>query len=336
MGISMLTDSFGRGLDYLRVSVTDRCNLRCFYCMPQEGVEWKPHDDILSFEEIIRVVNIMAGLGVKKIRVTGGEPLLRRGTSSFLKNLKTISGIENVTLTTNGLLLGAYLDGVESLGKNSLPDGINISLDAIDNKLYRQITHCDDAKPEEVFPLIDLLLEKNILVKINCVIMVSVNESEILPLAELSKNKNIIVRFIELMPFGSASDLKPVSGQEAAAHIEKVFGVLTPFDGISGSGPAVYYSLSGFTGKIGFINAVTHGFCETCNRLRLTSEGFLRLCLFNDLGVDLRKLLRSGVNDKELADIVSRIVEKKPRVHTLSGVYGDAQEHLDRMSWIGG
>jgi len=286
--------------------------------MPQEGVEWKPHDDILTFEEIIRVVNIMAWLGIKKIRVTGGEPLLRRGTPSFLKNLKTVPGIENVTLTTNGLLLGAYLDETASLEKNSLPDGINISIDAIDNKLYKKITRNDDAKPEDVFPLIDHLLKKNILVKINCVIMDSVNEAEILPLAELAKDKNIIVRFIELMPLGSASAFRPVPGKEVMAVIEKKYGTLTAVTGIAGNGPASYYSVPGFSGKIGFINPVSGCFCDTCNRLRLTSTGFLKLCLSSNQGLDLRALLRSGVSDNGISMAVTEAVNQKPQAYSFA------------------
>ena len=331
----MLIDSFGRTLDYMRVSITDRCNLRCFYCMPPEGVEWKPHKDMLTFEEILRIVRIMADLGVRKIRVTGGEPLLRRGTPSFFENLKTIPGIERVTLTTNGLLLGAYLDEACSEGLE-LPDGVNISLDALDRERYRSITRCEDADPEIILPLIDRLLNMSIQVKINCVPVHSVNEEEIIGLAMLARDRNISVRFIELMALGSAADFQPVSGSEAAAMIEKAYGALIPFSGAVGSGPAVYYSLPGFAGKIGFINAVTHGFCETCNRLRLTSEGFLKLCLSNDIGLDLKEPIRSGISDKELIKAIIEAVAKKPGFHTLSKIYDTPKKHPNSMFKIGG
>jgi len=330
----MLVDSFGRILDYLRVSITDRCNLRCVYCMPPEGVEWKAHENILSFEEIFRIVKIMAGLGVRKVRVTGGEPLLRRGTPSFLKELKKIPQIENLTLTTNGLLLGAYLDEAEAV--DALPNGINISIDALDSERCKNITR-RDVEPENILPLIDRLLAKQINVKINCVPLRSVNEDEIVPLAALARNRNIAVRFIELMPLGSASALQPVLTDETMARIEKVFGALQPFsDMLSnkvelGNGPAVYYNLPGFAGKIGFISPLSRGFCEKCNRLRLTPEGFLKLCLSGDIGLDLRELLRRGADDREIADAIVKIVKKKPRFHNFSN-----KQHTDGMSKIGG
>ena len=335
----MLIDSFGRMLDYLRVSVTDRCNLRCVYCMPSQGVEWKPHDSMLTFEEILRLCRIMAGLGICKIKITGGEPLVRKGATSFLQMLKTVSGIEKVTLTTNGLLLDKYLDEAEALGEGSLPNGVNISLDALNPEQFNRITRMTNASPREILPNIDRLLEKQVKVKVNCVPIRGFNEEEILPLALLAKDKNIAVRFIELMPLGAAAEFKPLPGCEVASLVEKTFGTLTPFFGIESNGPAVYYSLPGFVGKIGFINPVSHGFCETCNRLRLTSEGLLRLCLSADLSFDLRTLLRSGISDTDLAKIITETVAKKPRFHTFSGVYGTVEHKepgTDGMFGIGG
>ena len=336
----MLIDSFGRTLDYLRVSVTDRCNLRCVYCMPEEGVEWKAHGAMLSFEEILRLCRIMADLGIRKIKVTGGEPLVRRGVASFIKDLKSLPGIQKVTLTTNGFLLGNYLDEAEALS-SALPDSVNISLDALDPERFRRITRFDGAVPNDLLQHIDRLISNNIPVKINCVPVRGFNEEEIRPLAALARDKKIIVRFIELMPLGSAADLKPVPGAETADIIQKAYGVLIPFNGIEGYGPAVYYSLPGFTGKIGFINPVTHGFCESCNRLRLTSEGLLKPCLSYDNGLELRKLLRSGASDVELVNEITGAAFKKPRVHTLSSVYGASQEecrrqHSGGMFGIGG
>ena len=185
----------------------------------------------------------------------------------------------------------------------------------------------------------DRLINKRIRVKINCVPVRGLNEEEILPLTALAREKDIAVRFIELMPLGSAANLKPVSGGETAALIEKAFGILTPFSGVEGSGPAVYYSLPGFAGKIGFINPVSHGFCETCNRLRLTSEGFLKPCLSSSLDLNLRDLLRSGASDRELGNAIAEITAKKPRFHTFSPVYGATEYeggHPDGMSGIGG
>ena len=337
----MIRDSFGRTLDYLRVSVTDRCNFRCVYCMPPEGVQWKPHEAMLSFEEILRLCRIMAELGIRKIKITGGEPLVRRGTAGFLKNLKALLGIEKVTLTTNGTLLGAFLDEAETLG--ILPDGVNISMDALDKKRFSNLTRMENIEPGEILRHMDRLLDKGIPVKINCVPVLGYNEEDILPIAALAKQKNIAVRFIELMPLGSAAVLKSIPGSEIAEVLEKAYGRLTPFPGVQGceaslgNGPALYYSLQGFAGKIGFINAVSHGFCESCNRMRLTSEGYLKLCLSSDLGVDLKTPLRSGAPDAELARAITEAAAKKPAFHTLSKVYGAAPAgHPDGMSGIGG
>jgi cyclic pyranopterin phosphate synthase len=306
--------------------------------MPAGGVEWKPHESVLSFEEILRVCRIMAGLGIRKIKVTGGEPLVRRGVASFVKNLKAAQGIENVTMTTNGILLGAYLDEAEKT-PGSLPDGVNISLDALNPGQYGRITRRPVHGPETVLPALDRLLEKQIPVKINCVPVRGFNEGEIIPLAALAREKNIAVRFIELMPLGFASSFEAVPGGEIAATLEAHYGALTPVSGVFGNGPAVYYSLPGFAGKIGFINHVTHGFCETCNRLRLTSGGFLKPCLSGDTGVDLRELLRRGAGDGELARAVIEAAARKPRCHTLSGIYGappGETPHPGGMSAIGG
>jgi len=335
----MLTDQFGRTLDYLRVSVTDRCNLRCVYCMPSKGVPWKAHDSILRFEEILRICEIIAGLGIRKIKVTGGEPLVRRGTASFIKSLNKVPGIERVTLTTNGLLLGRYLDEAEALGEGALPDGVNISINALESARYSRVTGESNARPREILSNIDKMIGKRIRVKINCVPVRGFNEEEILPLTLLARDKDIDVRFIELMPLGPGSDLKPVPGDETAAVIEKAFGALTPFSGSEGSGPAVYYSLPGFAGKIGFINPVSHGFCETCNRLRLTSEGFLKPCLSSPIGTDLKTLLRSGASNTGLSAAITEAALQKPRFHTLSGVYAGAGSEIAKtegMYRIGG
>ena len=337
----MLLDSFGRKLDYLRISVTDRCNQRCVYCMPPEGVKWKPHDSLLRFEEILRLCRVMAELGISRIRVTGGEPLVRRGVAAFLKGLKLIHGVKKVSLTTNGFFLGAYLDEAEALSPASFPDCINISLDALDVERFKRITRTENFNPMDVLPIIDRLLEKQILVKLNCVPVRGLNEEELLPLAALARDRNISVRFIELMPLGSAGGFKPISGSETAAQIERAFGLLTPFPGVEGSGPAEYFSLPGFAGKIGFINPLSRGFCGSCNRLRLSSDGKLKPCLSDVKFLDLKTMLRSGASDEALAEAVKEAVSKKPRHHNLSPIYGAPEGesgnfHKDGMFGIGG
>ena len=340
----MLVDPSGRTLDYLRVSVTDRCNLRCVYCMPAEGVTWKPHDSVLRFEEILRICRVMAELGIKRIKVTGGEPLVRRGIASFIKELKLIPGIQKVTFTTNGFLLGAYLDEAEAGAASSLPDAVNISLDALNPALLKRITRTENVSVQDVLLCIDRLLEKKIPVKINCVPIGGFNEEEIIPLAALAREKNIAVRFIELMPLGIASAFRMISGRETAALLEKAFGKLTAVYGGESAGPALYYSLSGFTGKIGFISPVTCGFCDSCNRLRLTSEGRLKPCLFGELAFDLKAILRGKeqkAGDACLATAVLEAVSKKPAFNSLSHVYGKTPAEIksrrfDGMFGIGG
>jgi cyclic pyranopterin phosphate synthase len=284
---------------------------------------------MLTFEEILRLCGIMAEMGIRKIKVTGGEPLIHRGMASFLKNLKALPGIESVTLTTNGFLLGQYLGEAEALAPGSLPDGVNISLDALDQERFKRITRKDGVSPIEIFPFVDRLLKKQIPVKINCVPVRGFNEEEITPIAGLAKDRNIAVRFIELMPLSSAAGLKPITGKETAAFLEEAYGSLTPFFGVLGSGPAVYYSLPGFTGKIGFINPLSDGFCESCNRLRLTPEGLLKPCLSAGLNLDLRALLRSGAADSEIIRAITGIIAKKPHFHTFSGIYGASPAEIE-------
>jgi cyclic pyranopterin phosphate synthase len=305
-------DSFGRTLDYLRVSVTDRCNLRCVYCMPPEGVEWKPHGAMLRFEEILRLCGIFADLGVRRIKVTGGEPLVRRGVMPFIRNLKALPGIEQVTLTTNGLLLNGCLE--EAGGFPA--DAVNVSLDTLDRERFKKITLREG--PGEVLGVIDALLAGNIPVKINCVPILGLNEDDILPLAALAKERNLAVRFIELMPVAAAGTFRALPPREIFATLEAVLGPLRPFSGSLGNGPARYYTAAGFAGKIGFISPLSHGFCGACNRLRLSSQGLLKPCLASEEGRDLRGLLRGGASDEALKAAIAEEAARKPRSHGLS------------------
>jgi cyclic pyranopterin phosphate synthase len=307
-----VVDAFGRTLDYLRVSVTDRCNLRCVYCMPPEGVERMPHSAVLRFEEIRRLCGIFANLGVKKIKVTGGEPLVRRGVVSFIRNLKVIPGIEQVTLTTNGLLLKDCLEEADGFPV----DAVNISLDTLDRERFKKITLRKG--PGEVLWAMDTLLARNIPVKINCVSIPGLNEADVLPLAALAKERDLAVRFIELMPIAAAGAFRALPAPELFGILEKAFGPLRPFPGSLGNGPARYYMAAGFAGKIGFISPLSHGFCDTCNRLRLSSQGFLKPCLASEKGRDLRSLLRDGASDEELKQAIREEVFRKPRVHGFS------------------
>jgi len=304
-----VVDGIGRNIDYLRVSVTDRCNLRCLYCMPNEGVGWIPHEDVLRFEEVLRICRVLAGLGIKSVRVTGGEPLLRRGLADFISELKTVNGINRVSLTTNGVLLGEQL---EALGKAGL-DAVNISIDTLDRDKFSRLTRTEIAS--NIVSVIDHALEMGLDVKINTVMIRDFNEDEITAIAGLAKSRNIAARFIELMPLGEAASFKPFYAHEAAAMIEGACGSLLPVTAKLGNGPAEYYAIAGFAGHIGFISPMSRRFCETCSKLRLTASGFLKLCLSGDMGIDLRGLVRGGASDEEITAIIREQLALKPAGH---------------------
>jgi cyclic pyranopterin phosphate synthase len=317
-----MDDLFGRTIDYLRVSITDRCNLRCIYCMPPGGVNWTPHENILSFEELLRICGIMAGMGIRRVKVTGGEPLARRGAADFISSLKKIKGIQTVTLTSNGVLLEGELDKFADAGL----DGVNISLDTLDGETFRRVTGRDG--PDKTLRAIERACAAGLRVKVNCVPLRGINEDDLTGLAALAKTGVEAVRFIELMPLGNnAGSFEFVPGKKVMELLEKEYGEFTPYPGTPGGGPALYYSLRGFRGKIGFINAVSDGFCETCNRVRLTSRGLLKPCLSGDISLDLRGLIRggsgnpSGCSDREVENAVRALIAQKPRAHTFSARY---------------
>jgi cyclic pyranopterin phosphate synthase len=323
-----MQDGYGRIINYLRVSVTDKCNLRCVYCMPPEGVERTPHDQILSFEETLRICAAAAGLGINKIKITGGEPLVRRGLASFIHSLKHQRNIKTVTLTTNGLTLSDFLKELLDAGL----DAVNISLDTLNNTCFRRITRSNDL--QKVIHSIEDACKTQLTIKINCVPMRGVNENDIVPLAELARQTEIIVRFIELMPIGLGSDFSPIPQDEIFEQLQSAFGVLTPSDEQFGNGPAAYYSAAGFIGKIGFISALSHNFCGMCNRLRLTGTGLLKPCLSSDAGIDLKAIIRDGGGDAEIADAIRAAVMAKPARHNFRS---DNNQHKKKnMFRIGG
>ena len=334
-----MRDQFGRNIDYMRVSVTDRCNLRCIYCMPEEGVPCVSHSDILTFDEMRRICGIGAELGISRIKLTGGEPLVRRGLPGLLGMLKKIPGIEQVTLTTNGILLK---DNINELVSNGL-DAVNISIDTLDPEYYHKITRRGGI--EEVLSGLDAALSYPALkVKVNCVPLKGMPEETYVQLASLAKDRDVDVRFIEMMPIGLGKEYCGVSGQEIYNILKERFGEAERCNGKFGNGPAVYVQFSGFQGKIGFIDAVTHKFCSTCNRVRLTSEGRLKLCLQYETGIDMRKLLRSGADDEVIRQEMRRVIYEKPACHhfadgrpdTPASLSGDEKLETRDMSQIGG
>lgn len=305
-----MKDGRSRGIEYLRVSVTDRCNFRCTYCMPEEGICCTEHDEILRFEEILKVIRSMAKLGVKKIKLTGGEPLVRKNLVELVKGIHEIDGIEEITLTTNGLLLGESLEKLIEAGITS----INVSLDTLDKERFRKITRVDGL--EKVLEVIHQVAQSKLKsVKVNALIAKNLNEDDIIRLVSLAKDECVHVRFIEMMPIGLGKDLVPMKKQEIMAKIEETFGKLSPYEGRLGNGPSVYYTLENFKGKIGFISAVSDCFCESCNRVRLTADGFLKLCLHSRAGIDLKTPLRNGIEEKELTKKMSDAIMKKPERH---------------------
>ena len=325
-----MIDRCQRDIDYIRISVTDRCNLRCVYCMPEEGVQWVPHNAVLSYEEILRLCRVFAGLGLSKIKLTGGEPLVRRGLDRFIADAKAIPGIQCVTLTTNGVLLAEQLPGLVSAGL----DGVNISLDTLNREQFRAITRRDEL--DRVLAGLNAALEcPGLNVKINCLPM-GRNDDQLVPLVELARERPLSVRFIEVMPIGLGKELTYRSEDEVRAMLEARFGPMEPFHGRLGNGPCHYFSLPGFAGKVGFISALSHQFCSECNRVRLTSEGFLKTCLQYELGVDLKALMQDGRDDAFLAEAVRQAIYNKPLQHHFADTSGQQALEHHGMSQIGG
>ncbi|SEJ30621.1 cyclic pyranopterin phosphate synthase [Propionispira arboris] len=305
-----MLDQFGRTIEYMRISVTERCNLRCTYCMPAEGIKQMRCKDLLSYEEIIRLAKIFAELGIKKIKLTGGEPLVRLNICQLIAELKAIPQIEQVTITTNGVLLPQMAKDLIAAGL----DGVNISLDSVNRESFHQLTLCDQLP--NVLQGIDTLLALNFKsIKLNCVPIAGINEDQLMDIAGFAQKYPISVRFIELMPIGMAHDFTAIETTKVLSMLQERYGVLTPYTSQLGNGPATYYSLPNFKGKIGFIEAMHHKFCTNCNRVRLTSNGFLKLCLQYDKGIDLKDLLRSQKADNVIREVIEETIYQKPKEH---------------------
>ncbi len=322
-----MIDSFGRNIDYLRISVTDRCSLRCTYCMPEEGVQWLPHTEILRYEELLRLCRIFVSLGITKFKLTGGEPLVRKGLADFIRSLRMIDGVQSVTLTTNGVDLKNQLPALLDAGV----DGINLSLDTLDPARFAERTR-RDCLPQVLEGLDAALAAPGLNLKINCVSMAGA-EDDWIALAALAKDRPLTVRFIELMPIGMGQGSAPCTEAEVSAALERVYGPLTPYDTPLGNGPAHYCSLPGFAGKIGFISAVSHQFCDRCNRVRLTASGYLKTCLQYDVGAALAPLLKES--DDVIRAAIEDAVSRKPVSHQFTN---PSPEHREGriMSQIGG
>ncbi len=309
-----LSDSFHRPINYLRISVTDRCNLRCVYCMPAEGISLMSHKDILTYEEIHTVARAAVGLGINKIRLTGGEPLVRSGLPELIKMLAQIEGIDDISLTTNGTLLSRYAGELKDAGLRR----VNVSLDTLKPDRFKQITRLGD-NLGEVLEGIEVAKAVGLNpVKLNMVVMAGINDDELLDFASKTVAEGWHVRFIELMPV-AGNDTTPqfVSANEMMKRLEPL-GELTPCLPSTGNGPAKYFRLPQAKGDIGFITPISEHFCFQCNRMRLTADGRLRPCLLSDYEVDLKQPLRSGISLSGLEELFKQAVANKPQRHNLA------------------
>jgi cyclic pyranopterin phosphate synthase len=330
-----MLDGHNREINYLRVSITDRCNLRCNYCMPREGMSQIGHDDILRYEEILRIVRVAVGMGISKVRITGGEPLVRRGVVDFISSLASLEGLSDISLTTNGTLLEDFAAKLFAAGMKR----INISLDSLNPEKYAHITRGGDLST-----VLAGIAEVHKLgfapIKINTVAIKGFNEDEILDFAKLSFLKPYQIRFIEFMTIGHAA-LDPSNQYlsnvvireiiDRRYHLEPVNGKRNAMDG-----PAQIYRIAEGAGEIGFISPLSHKFCHACNRLRLTADGRLRICLLSDEEVDLKGPLRSGCSDADLTDLIKAAISQKPLQHDISCDEGHRKKCMTDMSYIGG
>ncbi len=305
-------DSFERPISYLRISVTDRCNFRCLYCRPAEGIGLRRSHEILRFEEIERVARAAASLGINKVRLTGGEPLVRKGVVDLVEMLASIPGLDDISMTTNGALLAKYAEDLAQAGLKR----VNVSLDSLKEERFREITR--GGRLNDTLAGIDAARRAGLSpIKVNMLVVRGLNDDETLDFARLSKD-GWHVRYIELMPLGPSVEWRGVSVGEIRGEIETHLGSLEPAKVDLGGGPARYYRLPGVQGTIGFIAPLSECFCEGCNRLRLTADGRLRPCLLSDEEIDIRTPLRRGATLAELREIISQGAHMKPQGHRLA------------------
>ncbi len=324
-----LSDSFQRPINYLRISVTDRCNLRCIYCMPSEGVNLMSHNDILSYEEIYAVVRAAAEMGITKVRLTGGEPLVRAGLPGLVQMIASTDTIDDISLTTNGTLLAQYAAELKEAGLQR----VNVSLDTLKPDRFKHVTRCGNL--EDTLKGIEVAIAVGLNpVKINVVVMSGVNDDELPDFAAKTISEGWHVRFIELMPLNGDDPVvsRLVSVSEMKHRLDPI-GKMEPCRVSVGNGPAKYFRFPNATGTIGFITPVTEHFCYQCNRLRLTADGKLRPCLLSEEEIDLRETLRRGASSVELKDLIEEAIARKPMCHQLA----EGSKHKGRpFSQVGG
>jgi molybdenum cofactor biosynthesis protein A len=306
--LPQLYDNHNRPLNYLRLSVTDRCNLRCFYCMPEEGIRYLPKKELLSFEEIERLVTLMAGMGISKVRVTGGEPFVRTDLMKLIRKITSVPGITNVHLTTNGVLTAPYIKELKELGIAS----VNLSLDTLDQERFKKITFRDEF--DAVMKTFRQLLELEVPVKVNAVVMEGKNIDDIYPLIELTKSQPASVRFIEEMPFNGEGSHYPVlnwTHTKILRYIKEAYPSLQKSTDPENS-TSSNYKVPGYRGDIGIIAAFSRTFCGTCNRIRVTAQGMLKTCLYDDGVLNIRDLMRAGCTDEQIRQSLLQAFAHRP------------------------
>lgn len=321
-----MKDFYGREIDYMRISITDRCNLRCIYCMP-DGARWIPMRNILTYEEILRVCREAVSLGIRKFKITGGEPLVRKNCVYLIHQLSHMQGVRQVTMTTNGILLKDKIEQLEQAGLA----GINISIDTLDPEKYRKITGYSGLA--SVLESIRGAADTAMKVKLNCVLQKGVNEEEWYDLTQMAKHQNIDVRFIEMMPIGAGRGREGISNEWILNEMKNIYPDMVRDERIHGNGPAVYYKIPCFLGSVGFISAIHGKFCHHCNRIRMSADGGLKPCLCYGKSLSVKQAVRAG-DSKRIRDILYKAVALKPEQHCFE--QEDQVTEVKKMVQIGG
>ena len=328
---SNMVDGFGRRIEYLRISVTDKCNLRCVYCMPEEGLPWLRRSDLLSYEEITEIVRAMAAMGLRRVRITGGEPLLRRDLATLIRELRALPEIDDIALSTNAVLLAEHAEELRDAGVNRL----NVSLDSLRPERIDAIAR-RPGSAERIFAGLEAAERVGFSpIKINCVVMRGRNDDELVEFAEITRSRPWHVRFIELMPTGANLDLSQDETVPAEEILRRIgaLGELAPVQGPRGNGPARYFAFPGAAGTIGVITPMSHNYCDRCNRMRLTADGQLRPCLFGALQTNLRDPLRRG---DPIEPLIRSTLHVKPERHFLVAGSDKGSGGLVALSEVGG
>ena len=325
-----LTDKYGRQLDYLRLSVTDRCNLRCYYCMPEEGMVFANREQLLTWEELYLLTSLFTELGVSKVRITGGEPFVRNGLLPFLKNIRALEGMREINITTNATLTNKYITELKALGIIKL----NISLDSLDAKRFYDITRRDVF--DEVYQTVFRLLNQGFDIKLNCVLSASKNTGDIIPFVELTRHHNLSVRFLEEMPFngGDAFNVVNWNFKDIYQHISNCYDEIITLTNAPNS-TSVNFAVPGYKGSFGIIPSFSRTFCGTCNRIRLSATGELRTCLYGAPAANLRDELRNGASGEDLKQIIIAAVQGRER-DGFAAEEKNTKDIHDSMSVLGG